>query len=380
MTIQSIKVGLVGLGFIGKVHAHAYQSIAHCFSNPQVAAELVAVLRSSTGRDGALLQSLGNPLETTEPDQFYQAGPDMVDICTPNNLHLEEVEEAVRHGVHLYCEKPLGLNLQHARKIAEMAARAGILTHTALVLRYSPAVYQSKAIIAAGLLGEIYNFRGLIFHNSYMDASRPISWRLRNDQSGGGALADLGIHILDLTRYLIGEVAWVNCQTRTLISQRLKEAGSSQMVPVDVDDWAHCTLGLANGPVGVVETTRMSGGAGSSTQMEIFGSQGSIHIDMKNPYNAIFYDHRKQQHTFGNLNLPAPEGIRPIASIYPPAKMSLGAGQDAHLASIYDFLIHIKEGTQSFLDFDEGLKAQEILEAAYISASRDGEKITLPLG
>ena len=138
----------------------------------------------------------------------------------------------------------LGLNLDQARESTLAAKSAGVLTHTAFTMRYVPAVQQAKAILAAGALGEIYNFRIHYFHNSYMDPLRPMSWRLKKETSGGGSLADLGIHMIDMVGYLLGDVDWVKCQTRTFITQRPLAAGSSQMADVDVDDWALCTLGL----------------------------------------------------------------------------------------------------------------------------------------
>ena len=108
---------------------------------------------------------------------------------------------------------------------------------------------------------------------------RPISWRLQKAVSGGGALADLGIHMIDMANYLLGEAAWISCRTRTFIAARPTAAGSSQMAPVDVDDWALCLLGMKNQAEGSIEVTRMSGGLGDSCRIEIFGSKGSVEID-----------------------------------------------------------------------------------------------------
>ena len=258
---------------------------------------------------------------------------------------MERAITAIKRKVHLYIEKPLGLNLVHARKIAAAARNAGILSHTAFMMRYFPGVQQAKAVIASGALGEIYNFRAQYFHNSYMDPKRPTSWRLQNALSGGGALADLGVHIIDMMRYLMGEASWVQCRTRTFISQRPDLPGSNRTVPVDVDDWALCTIGLENGAQGCIEVTRLSGGLGNSTRMEVFGSQGSVVFDIDHPLRCAYYDHFV----------------------------------DAHTACIYDFLLRIRAGKPSSLNFDDAVKTQEILEAAYLSASQDSDTIQLPL-
>jgi len=373
-----IRVGLIGLGFIGKIHAQAYRSIPFCYKNPKTLAKVSAVLRTKTGSDRDFLETLGSPFVTTDKNAFYDQDLDMVDICTPNALHMEQAITALNHKMHLYIEKPLGLNLAHAREIAAAARSAGVLSHTAFMMRYFPGVKQAKAVIASGALGEILNFRAHFFHNSYMDPQRPTSWRLQHALSGGGALTDLGVHMIDMMRYLLGEASWVQCRTRTFISQRPDSQGGSKLVPVDVDDWALCTVGLKSEAQGSIEVTRLSGGMGNSTRMEIFGSRGSVVIDINHPLHCEFYDQKSNQYHNGDLDFLTPEGESEKSSCWPQAKMSLGHFVDAHTACIYDFLQRIRMDRQSPLNFDDAVKTQEILEAAYLSASRNAEIIQLP--
>ncbi|MDK2981226.1 MAG: hypothetical protein PWQ55_1573 [Chloroflexota bacterium] len=379
MAKNSVKVGLVGLGFIGKIHAHAYQAIPYCFGGNSPQAELRALLRTHVGSDTELLHSLGSPFETDQAQEFISQDLDMVDVCSPNYLHPEHVKVALENGKHVYCEKPLGANLAQARELAQAAEKAGVLTHSAFTMRYHPAGQMAKSILASGILGEIYNFRAYLFHNSYMDPQRPTSWRLQKSISGGGALADLGIHSIDMVRYLLGEANNVQCRTRTFISQRPKSAGSTEMVPVDVDDWALCTLEMENGSIGTVETTRMSGGINDISRVQIFGSEGSLEVDFLNPLQVSLYDRKQAKTILGASDAPLAKGQRPLKEIYPPAKLSMGNFIDSHFASIMHFLYCIQEGQPSPADFNESLKDQEILEAAYLSADRNGETIPLPL-
>ncbi|MDP2964914.1 MAG: Gfo/Idh/MocA family oxidoreductase [Pelolinea sp.] len=379
MTESPLRVGIIGFGYIGKIHAHCYQSIPHCFSEPKVQAQVAAVLRSGLGRDAEILHSLGSPLETTSMEEFLAQDLDMVDICSPNGLHHDQIQAALEKRHPIYCEKPLGLNLDQARDSTQAANKAGVLTHTAFTMRYIPAVQQAKAILAAGALGEINNFRIHYFHNSYMDPARPMSWRLQKATSGGGSLTDLGIHMIDMVRYLLGDVDWVKCRTRTFITQRPIAAGSAEMAPVDVDDWALCMLGLKNGAEGVIEVTRMSGGMGDSCRIEIFGSQGSIEVDFSQTGSVRYYDQRRKQYQLGSQGFPTPAGERPMSEWLPQPKLTLGWFKDAHLGSIYDFLLNIRERKESSANFEAALKAQELLEAAYLSASRNTGQIYLPL-
>jgi predicted dehydrogenase len=376
---KSLNIGLIGLGYIGKIHAAAYRNIPLCFSDPPVTANLAAVLRSGLETEVKLMEDFGFDIRTTDPEEFFNQPLDIVDICTPNVLHLEQVEQAVQRQQHVYCEKPLAMNFEEARAMSQMAAEAGILTHVAFVLRYIPAVRQMKALLEAGKIGEILNFRGHMFHSGYLYPERPMSWRLRHSESGGGVFADLGAHLIDLVHYLIGNVAWVQAATRTYITSRSTSRGASEREQVDVDDWALCTMGLESGEVGVLEVTRMAAGASEETALEIYGSQGALIFHISQPHLVRFYDLAQKKWSLGALDVDEFRGDRSLSQIWPSAKMSQGLMTDAHLASAYDFMLCVAEGKPSTINFEAGLAAQEVLEAAYRSAAREGARVDLPL-
>ncbi len=376
---KSLNIGLIGLGYIGKIHASAYRNIPLCFSDPPVTANLAAVLRSGLETEVKLMEDFGFELRTTDPQEFFSQPLDIVDICTPNVLHLEQVEQAVQRKRHIYCEKPLAMNFEEARVMAQMARESGILTHVAFVLRYVPAVRQMKALLEAGRIGEVLNFRGHMFHSGYLDPDRPMSWRLRHSQSGGGAFADLGAHLIDLVHYLIGNVAWVQAVMKTYIASRPTSPGTTEREKVDVDDWALCTMGLESGEMGVLEVTRMAAGAAEETALEIYGSQGALIFHISRPNHVHHYDLTRKKWSSGAIDVPEIQGERPIGHLWPSGKFSQGLMTDAHLASAYDFMLCVGEGKNSTIDFEVGLAAQEVLEAGYRSAARGGERIDLPL-
>jgi predicted dehydrogenase len=376
---DELKVGLIGLGYIGKIHATAYRNIPLCYTEPQCTANLTSVLRSQIDTEQRLMESLGIEVRTTDPDEFFSQQHDIVDICTPNVLHKEQTLAAMKKGSHVYCEKPLAMNLEEARTMRLAAEQAGVLTHVAFVLRYVPAIRQMKALLEAGALGEILNFRAHMFHSSYLDPGRPMSWRLRNKDSGGGAFADLGAHLIDLTHYFLGEVAQVSAQMRTFIQERPTAKGSSTQEKVDVDDWTHCQLILDSGVPGHIEVTRMAAGAAEETGFEIYGSTGALSFHISSPHAVRFHDLKQGRWLEGAIDVPTPEGERPIGALWPSGKYSQGLMSDAHLASIYDFMLLIQEGKPSAMDFQAGLAVQEVLEAAYHSAEQGSRAIQLPL-
>jgi predicted dehydrogenase len=374
-----IQVGMIGFGWIGKVHSNAYSNIPFAFAEPKVRVQIQAVLRNHPQEDQELIRNLNIHFVTSNIEEFYSQPLDAVDICTPNLYHRDQVIEAIRQKKHIYCEKPLGRTLDDAREISALAADSGLITHTAYNRRYIPAIRQMKSIIEGSGIGQPYYFRAQTDFGSFIDPLHPMSWRMRNNISGGGALADLGSHMIDLIRFFLGEVEWVQGHTRTFINKRPGSQGSTKMETVDVDDWALCQLGMQNDSTGHIEVSRVYGGAKDSSSIEIIGSKGTVKVNFNELNFVEFYDLHKKQWKIGIQEFQDSSGMHPINELWPPSLYSMGFYLNSHLASCYDFLQYVQEKKQSPLNFKTALAAQEVLEAAYISASKSGQRIYLPL-
>jgi hypothetical protein len=140
-----------------------------------------------------LAAASGFEVVTIEPDHFYAQRLDAVDICTPNNLHFSQAQQVLAAGVAVYCEKPLAMNYHQALELADLADSRQAITQFAYGMRYSPAIRQVKSLLEDGLIGNILHFRAFKYHASYLDIRRPITWRLRFDQSGGGLSRNWGV-------------------------------------------------------------------------------------------------------------------------------------------------------------------------------------------
>ena len=370
--MKQINVGLIGFGYIGKLHTVAYKDIPLCIGKPLVTANPAALLRSRLDTEVEAMQGADFNLVTTSPDEFYAQPLDLVDVCTPNDLHLEQCQRALGAGVAVYCEKPITRTYEEARILAELAEKSGTITQVAYVMRYVPAIRQMKALIEAGEIGRIFNFRGHMFHGSYLDPNRQMSWRLRRAQSGGGAFMDLGAHLVDLTHYLLGGVANLQAQMRTWIGERLSSKQGDQKESVDVDDWALATLELSNGIVGVIEVTRMAAGASQASGFEVYGSQGALIYTENSPDSVRYYSLKRGEWINGPAKTPPIAGERPIEQLWPTGKYSQGFMINAHLAAEYDLLLNIAENKPSQADFKAAAEAQAVIEAAYVSAERGG--------
>ena len=375
--MKTYKIGLIGFGYIGKIHANAYHNIPFCFEKPAADGKVTTILRNSPKQDRELIDSLAIPLCTDQKELFWDQDFDMVDICSPNASHYEYCLNAIDKNIPIYCEKPLTNEIEDARSLAKMVKHHNISTHTAFVYRTLPSVILAKEIIQNGLLGEINHFEAKLFHSSYLDPNRPISWRLQSSTAGGGALTDLGIHLLDLCRYLLGETDWIQCQTKTFIKTRPTTRDPNTFLEVNVDDWALSTLGLNSGGIGTIEVSRVAGGAGDVNMMEIFGSRGSLKLDFYKSGIPQFYDAKKGAWISGYKLLDGIQSTSDPTINWPTPKHSLGMFMDSHIASIMYFLRCLEEKTPSIANFESSLKSQELLHAAYQSAALNGKKVTI---
>lgn len=373
---KQIKIGIIGLGRIGKVHAQGYAKLVDCIPDVPVVPEIYALLRTRLHANQDFVKSIGSPLVTRDPQEFFRQPLDAVDICTPNYLHREQALRAIAQGMHVYCEKPLANNLQEAREMAAAARQSGVLNHTAFSFRYLPAVKLIKQALKAKLIGSITHFHIRYYHSSYLNPQKPMSWRLKLDQSGGGALADLGIHTIDLVHYLIGQPLWVQAEARTYVHKRTSAGRLTGKDKVDVDDWGIILLGFENDTRGYIETSRVAAGKERGFELSIFGKKGGLFMDLSQPYKAHHFNFFKDKWQDLTELAPSSQKEQQMAKIF---ACGLPFGEDLHMACILDFLYSLYLGKQSDVGFAVAVAAQEVLEAAYRSSQHDGARIPLPL-
>jgi predicted dehydrogenase len=197
----------------------------------------------------------------------------LFDNSGPNGLHAAPTVAAAEAGKHVICEKPLGLDADESLDIWRRVAATGVTHMCAFNYRFVPAVRLAREMIAAGELGEIRHFRARYLQSWGVDAEL-MSWRFDRAQSGSGALGDLGAHIIDLARYLVGELATVSGVTGTFVTDR----GGHR---VDVDDAFGAVVQFTEGATGTLEASRLAIGRVNQLALEINGSRGSIAFDLE---------------------------------------------------------------------------------------------------
>jgi len=372
--MKPLNIGLVGYGGIGRVHAHAYRSINFHYALPANTVNVVGVAttRMESAEKGA--KEIGCDFFTDDYHKLLErADIDVIDCTTPNNSHKEIVIAAAEAGKHIYCEKPLAMNPDEARAMAEAVEKAGVKSQVTFNFRFIPAVIRAKQLMEEGFVGNIFSFRGRYHRASYISREKPLSWRLKGEIGGGGALFDLGSHILDLLYYLLGDFSSVNATLDTLIKERPVSAGSSEKAPVNVDDFAMLQTRLKDNTPGVVEVSRMGTGATNDVIVEIFGDQGAIRFDLNDPAYLYVYDVRDGvQPTGGMRGFKKIEAVQRYEGAKSPDWTMIPGFMRAHTESQYQFLKAISDDTPTMPNFRDGLHVQQIMAAAEQSSANGG--------
>jgi predicted dehydrogenase len=375
---DTINIGMVGYKFMGRAHSNAYRQVAHFF--PEV--KLRPVLRALCGRDEAAVRAAAAQLgwEGHETDWRRLIARDdigLVDISTPGDTHAPIAIAAAEAGKHIFCEKPLANTLAEARQMRDAVARAGVVGMVNFNYRRVPAVELARRLIASGRLGRIYHWRAVYLQDWIMDPRFPLVWRLRKDVAGAGTLGDLGAHIVDLARMLIGEIEAVTGLTETFIKQRPIEVASDAslgatagdtMGEVTVDDTALFLARFANGAVGSFEVTRFAKGRANFNSFEINGAKGSIvfNLERMNELQVLLAD--EQADVAGFRTILVTDGAHhPYVGAWWPAGHIIG-WEHTFTHGVFDLLNGIAEGVAPAPTFDDGLRCQAVLEAVERSA------------
>jgi predicted dehydrogenase len=266
--VASIGVGMLGYAFMGKAHANAYRTLSYMTWPPPLVPELVAI----AGRNEDAVAEAARRYGFADHVNDWQAlvADDRIglfDNAGPNNLHAEPTIAAAEAGKHVICEKPLGRDAAESYQTWQRVQAAGVKHMCAFNYRFVPAVRLAREIIQSGEIGELHHFRG-----SYLQdwgTTTEQVWRFDKAAAGSGALGDLGAHVIDLARYLIGEVVAVSGLTATFLPGR------------EVDDAIEAAVAFEGGAVGTIEATRFATGRKNAFRWEVNGSKGSIAFDLE---------------------------------------------------------------------------------------------------
>ena len=381
--MKEINIGLIGHRFMGKAHTHAYTDLPIFFDTDLKINKKILCANDNDVKYYAKKWGWDNWTMDWH-DVIEREDINLVDIAASNEIHAEIVIAAALAGKHIFCEKPLALSLDSAKKMVKIVKDNGVVNMIGFNCRRVPAIAFAKQLIDQGRLGEIYHFRGCYQQSWLVDPNFPLVWRLEKEHAGYGSLGDHGAHVIDLGLYLIGEIDEVIGFQKTFIAERPLAESSSGIYAkssegfgkVDVDDATNFLAKFKNKKtMGYFEMTRFGTGHRNQNRIEINGSKGSVIFDMEKMNELLFYDETDQKELQGFKKIQVGENVHPYMANWWPAGHLIGYG-DTFVNQAYDLIMAIKNGHMVKPDFEDGLICQRVLEKVNRSAqSGKWEKI-----
>lgn len=379
---RRIGVGLISVGWMGKVHARAYQNLPVVYPELGVAPELVIAADPAEDRQDYARDVLGFAQATADYHEVL-AHPDVdvVSICAPNFLHAEIGIAAAKAGKAFWIEKPVGRGGADTRAVYDAVAEAGVVTSIGFNYRHAPAIEFAKHLVASGKLGRITNFRGTFFADYSSEPNGALSWRFKRDLAGSGVLGDLMGHLSDLTAYVLGPIAEVTALTTTAHTERpILQMGSGthfdvieggELGPVENEDIASMLVRLApeavaSGVVGTLEASRVTVGKRASYNLEIYGTEGSLNWDFER-LNEINIALRGTEFV-GYQRIMASPGFGDFAKFQPGSGTSMGF-DDLKVVEAKKFVEAVLGGPARNSNISDALAAALVNDAAELSVA-----------
>ena len=365
-----VGVGMMGYAFMGKAHTNAYKKIPYMIYPPPAIPKLVAI----AGRDEEAVREAAfrYGYETFYTDWRKLIDDDRVQLFDnggPNDIHAEPSIAAAKAGKHVLCEKPLARTAKEAASMLEAVTKAGVKNMVAFNYRYVPAVRQAYDLIKSGQLGEIYHFRAVYLQEWIMDPNFPMVWRLDKARAGSGTLGDLGAHVIDLARFLVGEPRRVSAMMKTFIKDRPLSGGGRG--EVSVDDAFVSLFEFENGALGTIESSRFCAGRKNYQVLEINGSKGSLVFNLERMNELdVFWKGDQPRETQGFHNVLISESYHPFWENWWPHGHMIGWEHTFvhEITHLLDAIVNDKSIAPYGATFEDGYKNAVICDAIQQSA------------
>jgi predicted dehydrogenase len=369
--MKTYNVGIIGFGMIGKVHAFGYATLPYYAEPLDVEFHIahVATAHLSTAQK-AMLTCGADRASADFRNVTENPGIDIVHICTPNAEHLEPLLSAIQHGKHIYCDKPLTVSLAEAeqvRQALETSNYAGTNQMT-FNLRFFPAIQRAKQMIAEGRLGKIYRFSLGYIHSSNASPLLPLKWK---HLETGGAVRDLGSHLLDLADYLLGPFDTLIAETQFAVPKRPVLAGQPVLADVRSEDAFTILAKTPDGAHGILEGTKLATGNEDEMRLEINGEKGAVRCNLMDIHFLDYFDATVSDRPLGGESgwrqIPCGARFEKPETDFPSAKSTTGWVR-AHAACLSNFLHAVAENRQVQPDLRQGIKIDQLLDKVFRSA------------
>ena len=375
---KTIRVGLIGTGFMGRTHTNAYRQVGQFFDTP-FEIELKAVCSRNAANAERFAQHWGFEGFETDWNRLVERNDiDLIDIASPNDTHAEIAITAARAGKMVACEKPLGRNLAESRAMVDAVSAAGVANMVWYNYRRVPALTLVKKLVDQGFFGRVFHYRSKFLQDWTMSADLPQggagTWRLDASVAGSGVTGDLLAHCIDAALWLNGSISEVTGTTETFIKER-HHAESGRREPVNVDDASAFLARFANGSLATFESTRYARGHKALFTLEINGESGSIAWDLHDLHRLQLFDYRDDGPMRGWRSIHITDGDHPYMDAWWVPGLQIGY-EHTFIHQVADFMKGLGDGTVTVPDFKTALETETVIDAVLSSAkSRQWETV-----
>jgi predicted dehydrogenase len=382
---RPIGVGVIGFGWMGRVHAQAYARVRHHFPGLALVPDLVVVADEVPGRAEEAAAQFGFPTAVRDWRQMLtDPRVHAVSVTAPNWLHREIGVAVAEAGRHLWIEKPVGLTADDARAVADAVHAAGVQSTVGFNYRYAPAVAQARETVASGGIGRVTHARFHFLSDYAASPEGALTWRYERARGGNGVLGDLASHAVDLVRHLLGDIASVVADTAIFLPERARPAGATagharvtggELGTVENDDYVSALLRLTSGARVVLEASRVAVGEQNTYGFEVHGTSGALSWDFRRMGElAVSHGPSAQNQPVATVHVGP--GAGHYAAFQPGAGIAMGY-DDLKVIEAQDFLRSIAEHHPHGADLHDAVRAAVTLDA--LTASSDsGARVDVP--
>ncbi len=377
MERKTIGVGVISLGWMGRLHTRSYRALKERFQDLGAEVRLVAAADEQEAVCEEAVSALGFERSYRDYKELL-ADPDVdiVSICSPNYLHHEMALAAAAAGKPFWIEKPMGVSAAQSKEIAEAAGAAGLVTAVGFNYRHTPAIQRARQLIRDGRLGRITNVRCWLIADYASSPTGPLTWRHSIDKCGHGVLGDLLSHGADLVQYLVGRIEAVTATTAQFITERpiptkigVGHSGwevSDEMGPVENEDLVAVLAKLEGGVFATLESSRIAVGPRAEYIIEVYGTEGSLRWNFEH-LNDLEVCIGRDQEFQGYTRVMAGPEFPGFTTFQPGAGTSMGF-DDMKAIEASLFIRSVLSGEQLAPSVSDCWAAAEIDEAAVRSA------------
>ncbi len=365
---ETINIGIVGTQFMGRAHSNAWMDVDKFYDLPARPVMKAACDNVAENLDPFCKCFGWESQETDWEKLIVRDDIDVIDICTSNNTHMPIAVAAAEAGKHIICEKPVAVNAAEAKAMLDAAKAAGVKHMVAFNYRRVPAIALARQMIDEGKIGKVFHFNAVYYQDWLVDPDFPYVWRHDKKVAGSGAHGDMNAHVVDLARFLVGEIESVCGAEEVFIKERKLPNGSGKAT-VTADDALFSLAKFSDGALGSFMATRFASGRKNYLRFELFGSEGSLLFNLERLNEIQYYTRSEAGREQGFRTILATESDHPYIKKWWPPGHIIG-WEHTFIHEVGDLLAAIAKDEPITPDFYDGLRNQHVLDAMQLSAEK----------